>query len=195
VSLAPARLAWEVRAPSQRRESLPHRSALLPLIFSKETIGSPKFPSHPSACMPRSQTPVVSCTLALSRPGLLPSGHCTPSAFPRGRLRNILGTTTLQISGLHPAAYILVPSSFVLPLLGVHVDFTPDLLARLWSGGLCTSPVRTHWVTLTHFMGSLPMPRFRIYLGTSSAWLDAVSVIGAAESPPARSGDRWLTPR
>jgi len=140
-------------------------------MFYKETIGSPKFPSHPSECMPRSQTPVVSCTLALSRPGLLPSGHCTPSAFPRCRLRNILWTTTIHISGLHHAAYILVPSSFVLPLLGVHVDFTPDLLARLWSGGICTSPVRTHWVTLTNFMGSLPIPRFRVYLGTSSAWL------------------------
>jgi hypothetical protein len=83
VSLAPARLAWEVRASSQRQESFPHRSALLHLIFSKETMGAPTFPSYPSEGMPRSQTPVVSCTLALSRPGLLPSGHCTPSAFPR----------------------------------------------------------------------------------------------------------------
>jgi hypothetical protein len=86
-------------------------------------------------------------------------------------LRNILWTTTIHISGLHHAAYILVPSSFVLPLLGVHVDFTPDLLARLWSGGIYTSPVRTHWVTLTNFMGSLPIPRFRVYLGTSKALL------------------------
>ena len=88
--------------------------------------------------MPRSQTPVVACTLALSHPGLLPAGHCTPSAFPRYGLRTILWTTTLHISGLHHAAYILVPSSFVLPWLGVHVDCTPDLLARLWSGGMCT---------------------------------------------------------
>jgi hypothetical protein len=35
---------------------------------------------------------------------------------------------------------------------------------------MCTATVRTHWVTITHFMGSLPIPRFRIYLGTSSAW-------------------------
>jgi hypothetical protein len=61
-------------------------------------------------------------------------------------------------------------------LLGVHVDFTPDLLARLWSGGICTSPVRTHWVTITNFMGSLPIPRFRVYLGTSSAWFGAARV-------------------
>jgi hypothetical protein len=47
-----------------------------------ETDGAPTFPSSPSACMPRSQTPVVSCILALPHPGLLPSGHWTPSAFP-----------------------------------------------------------------------------------------------------------------
>jgi hypothetical protein len=30
--------------------------------------------------------------------------------------------------------------------------------------------VRTHWVTATNFMGWLPLPWFRVYLGTSSAW-------------------------
>jgi len=50
-------------------------------------------------------------------------------------LRVLLLSTTLPISGLHHAACILVPSSSVRPLLGVHVDITPDLLARLWSGG------------------------------------------------------------
>jgi hypothetical protein len=52
-------------------------------------------------------------------------------------LRTILLTTTLHISGLNDAAYMLVPSSFVRPLLGVHVACTTDLLARLWSGGIC----------------------------------------------------------
>jgi hypothetical protein len=47
----------------------------------KETGGSPKFPSSPYEDMPRSQTPVVSWTLALAHPGLLPSGACKPSAF------------------------------------------------------------------------------------------------------------------
>ena len=68
---------------------------------------------------------------------------CLPATAYRRRslataLRIILWTTTLHISGLHHAAYILVPSSFALPLLGLHVDFTTDLLARLWSGGSCT---------------------------------------------------------
>jgi hypothetical protein len=47
----------------------------------KETIGSPKFPGYPLECMPRSSTPVVSCTLALARPGLLPSVKMKTSAF------------------------------------------------------------------------------------------------------------------
>ena len=101
----------------------------------KETGGSPKFPSSPSGYMPRSQTPVVSCTLAIARPGLLPSGQWKPSAFPSVLPKDILLSTTLHISGLNHAACILAPSSFVLPLLGLHVDVTPDLLARLWSGG------------------------------------------------------------
>jgi len=50
-------------------------------------------------------------------------------------LRVILLSTTLPISGLNHAACILVPSSSVRPLLSVHVAITPDLLARLWSGG------------------------------------------------------------
>jgi hypothetical protein len=48
----------------------------------KETDGSPKFPRDPYRDMPRSQTPVVSWALAMSRPGLLPSGQWKPSAFP-----------------------------------------------------------------------------------------------------------------
>ena len=46
----------------------------------KETGGSPKFPSSPCEDMPRSQTPVVSCALAIAHPGLLPSSACKPSA-------------------------------------------------------------------------------------------------------------------
>jgi hypothetical protein len=97
----------------------------------QETEGSPTFPSYPSGCMPRSQTPVGSCALALAHPGLLPSGHWKPSAFPSVPLKDILVSTTLLIAGLNHAACILVPSHSVRPLLGVHVDVTTDLLARL----------------------------------------------------------------
>ena len=50
----------------------------------QETGGSPTFPRSPSADMPRSETPVVSCALAIAPPGLLPSGHWTPSACLSG---------------------------------------------------------------------------------------------------------------
>jgi hypothetical protein len=54
-------------------------------------------------------------------------------------VRDILLTTIISISGLNHAACILVPSSFALPLPGLHVDFATDLLARLSSGGTCTA--------------------------------------------------------
>ena len=59
---------------------------LIPALAPKETGGSPEFPVYPSELMPRSQTPVVSRSLALAQTGLLPSGDCIPSAlgsFPR----------------------------------------------------------------------------------------------------------------
>jgi hypothetical protein len=47
-------------------------------------------------------------------------------------------------------------------------------LLTCWLGfdqvGLEPFPVRTHWVTTTNFMGLLPIPRFRAYLGATSAW-------------------------
>ena len=81
-------------------------------------------------------------------------------------LRDILLSTTLHISGLHHAACILTPSSFVLPLLGWHVEVAPDVLARRLSGGT-ESLALTRWGTTTSFMGFRPVPRFRSYLGAS----------------------------
>ena len=73
-------------------------------------------------------------------------------------------------SGLNHAACILAPSSSVLPLLGVHVEVAPDLLARLLSGGTCTEECSPHWVTTTNFIGLLLLPRFRAYLGATRPW-------------------------
>jgi hypothetical protein len=51
--------------------------------------------------------------------------------FPRSTaLRDSLLSTTIHIAGLNHAACILAPSSVVLPLLGWHVEFAPDRLAR-----------------------------------------------------------------
>jgi len=69
---------------------------------------------------------------------------------------------------LHPASHT--------PLLESHAG---SLLAG-WLGfgqvGLSLSRTLngpTHWVTTTHFTGSLPIPRFRIYLGTTRVRLAA----------------------
>jgi hypothetical protein len=99
--------------------------------------------------------PIMNCDIAtcpnraIGTVGLAPTGlrPCRPLPdcglpVPRNRrlsplhvLRVILMSTIIKISGLHHAACILVPSSFVRPLLGVHVEFPPDRLARLWSDG------------------------------------------------------------
>jgi len=54
---------------------------LIPAVAPKETGGSPEFPDYPFVHMPRSQTPVVSRSLALARTGLLPSNAFIPSAL------------------------------------------------------------------------------------------------------------------
>ena len=69
----------------------------------KEPGGSPKFPSSPCEDMPRSQTPVVSCALAIPRPGLLPSSHWTRLAFPQRY--TFRGSITRPTCALHPAPY------------------------------------------------------------------------------------------
>ncbi len=90
-------------------------------VWNKETGGSPTFPSSPYGYMPRSQTPVVSCTLAIPRPGLRPSGACTPSAFPSMTTGGIASlSTTLPIAGLHHAACVLATPGFIRPLTGRH---------------------------------------------------------------------------
>jgi hypothetical protein len=100
-----------------------------------ETGGSPTFPSYPSEDMPRSQTPVVSCALAAVAPRIVAFRRLQTVGFDLGTAEAILLTTTLHISGLHHAACLLAHSSFVRPSLGWHVEFAPDLLARLSSGG------------------------------------------------------------
>ena len=83
----------------------------------------------------------------LSDPGgVLPTRHSARRTAAFRRLHTVgfplhttlsdsLLSTTLHLSGFHHAAGILAHSSFVLPLLGWHVEFAPDLLARRESGG------------------------------------------------------------
>jgi hypothetical protein len=112
----------------RERKLSSHARALghpVPLVFRvcvhKEIVGSPKFPSFPSDDMLRSlQTPVVSCALAVSRTGLLPSTRARVSAFSLASTEIILRTTTLLFSGLTPAAYRLATPGSVQPLTTLH---------------------------------------------------------------------------
>jgi hypothetical protein len=92
--------AWSKRPDSARAfgHPVPHSG-----IGVKETDGSPKFPSSPYENMPRSQTPVVPCALAITHPGLLPSGQWTPSALPPRYI--FRGSITRPAFSLHPAPY------------------------------------------------------------------------------------------
>jgi hypothetical protein len=86
-------------------------------------------------------TPVDTCPALRPRWGPIHSPMrswdcCLPAQedcrlSPLDLLRDILVPTIITISGLYHAACILDPSSLVRPLLGLHVEFTTDLLARL----------------------------------------------------------------
>ena len=109
-------VAWSKRPDNARAfgHPVPHSGHTV-----KEPGGSPKFPSFPCEDMPRSQTPVVSCALALPHPGLLPSSACTPSASHDS---THFGA---QSRGL-PSRYTRLRTA----PCGEARGFAPDLLAR-----------------------------------------------------------------
>jgi hypothetical protein len=76
-----------------------------PAISPKETGGSPEFPDYPFVHMPRSQTPVVSPSLALARAGLLPSDHFISSAFDS--VARTYWSTIIHFSEFNDAACVL----------------------------------------------------------------------------------------
>jgi hypothetical protein len=79
--------------------------------------------------MPRSQTPVVSWALASIAHRSVAFRRMHTVGFGLDAAEAILLTTTLPIAGLNDVACLLAPPSFVRPVLGWHVEFTPDLLA------------------------------------------------------------------
>src|SRR5712692_10578599 len=95
-------------------------------------------PARLRPCRPLHQTPVVSCALASVAHRIVAFRRLQAVGFYLDTAEAILLTTTIHISGLNHAAYLLAHSSFVLPLLGWHVECAPDRLARLSSGGTCT---------------------------------------------------------
>ena len=128
----------------------------LPAICPKETGGSPQFPDYPSERMPRSQTPVVSRPLALTRTGLLPSGHCIPSAFsPVARTYPL--STTIHFSAFNSAACALAfPLLRTPPLSDRPSVRLPTRWLAFGRVGFAGSRRLTHWVTFTIFKGCHP---------------------------------------
>jgi hypothetical protein len=103
---------------------------------------------------------------------------CGVTQLLRGHLYKVadamieaLLSTTIHISGLHHAACVLAPPGSVRPLTGRHAGS----LLTCWLGfrqvGLEQYITRTHWVTTTNFMGLRSIPRFRAYLGATTAML------------------------
>jgi hypothetical protein len=137
VSLARARLVGEADAAAPRRESSPRWSALRGLMWPQGDHWLSHVPESPLWRHAPLFDPggVLHTRRIASRTAACRSLHTV--GFGLDPAEAILLTTTLPISGLHHAACVLVPSSFVRPLLGVHVECTPDLLARRWSGGIC----------------------------------------------------------
>ena len=162
------RLASRYAASCPRQGSWSAGTPALPALSNKETVGSPEFPSCPFGHMPRSTTPVVSSRLAIASPGLLPSAphHVVgfPSYYSLQRLSS--RTTTTKISGLHHAACVLATSGFVPPITETHAVSLPTCWLSFGQVRLWLLPALTHWATMTSFMGFLPVPMPRIYLGT-----------------------------
>ena len=108
---------------------------LSPAVAPKETGGSPEFPGYPLESMPRSQTPVVSCPLALARTGLLPSPHCIGSAFgPVARTYPVVHDYTFfgaQYHGLDSR----LPSASDNAIEHSPFGSAAGLVASLWPGG------------------------------------------------------------
>ena len=125
--------AWSKRPDTARAfgHPVPQSGSLV-----KEPGGSPKFPSSPCEDMPRSQTPVVSCALAIAHPGLLPSSACKLSAFPSRPMKDILLSTTIHISGLNHAACLLATPGSVRPLTGRHAGSLLTCWLDFSQGGL-----------------------------------------------------------
>ena len=116
-------------------------------IFARRSFGSPQFPSYPFEHMPWSKTPVVTCILAKSLVGLLPSAKSNASTFLTLTARVILSDHNYTFFGAQYRAYALDPSGFRLPLPGLPAEFTTELLAKLYSGRTFTC-----WVTISNFI-------------------------------------------
>ena len=91
---------------------------------------------------PITQTPVVTCTLAITPTSLLPSVALQRVGFHSAKRNLSFRTTIIHFSGLNitPWRDYLAPSSSGLPLPVLPVDFANELLAKLCSYGTSADP-------------------------------------------------------
>ena len=132
----------------------------------RETEGSLEFPGYPCGHMPRSQTPVVSPTLAS-----MPQGTAAFRTVGRRRLsvprlpaspypwKPVLPTspwtTTIPFSGLSYAACVLDFCSSAHHVSMMHVQSSTSLPAQRWLEKIPPHPCRaTSWVTSSNFTES-----------------------------------------
>ena len=138
----------------------PHRD------LYKETNGSPEFPRQPCECMHWSLTPVVTSKLAITYPGLLPSGFLRPSAFTSNVMEAIIGPR-LSFSGLNtePTSLIHLASDSryraypQTSLLTCRLGFDQVGLVAI----AATHPLARN----NQFLSRMGFPRLWIYLGTT----------------------------
>jgi hypothetical protein len=121
---------------------------LVPVVAPKETGGSPEFPGYPCVHMPRSQTPVVSPPLALTRTGLLPSSRCILSALG-SVARTYRLSTIIHFSGFNDAACVLASPLLRTPPLGDRTS------VRLPTGWLAFGRVGLE--SASHPLGNIDM--------------------------------------
>jgi hypothetical protein len=117
-------------------------------IFARRSFGSPQFPSYPFEHMPWSKTPVVTCILAKSLAGLLPSAKSNASTFLTLIARVILADHNYTFFGAQYRAYALDSSGSRLPLPGLPAEFTTELLAKLYSGRTFTCWIWGLWFSI-----------------------------------------------
>jgi hypothetical protein len=134
---------------------------------------------RPRWCPAHSPLRAQDCGLPASGNRRLSSPY-TPERYPAVHDSTHFGARS---RGLHPR-YTRLRT----PPCGDARGFATDLLARLSSGGIGAVLARTHWVTTTNFMGFRPVPRFRAYLGATTAKFGGMWMKAPMRERRARSG-------
>ena len=142
---------------------------------------SPGIASRSQVALPSSRVPPVKACPAL-RPRWCPAhspSRTQDCCLPARANRRL--PTTIHISGLHHAAYLLATPGFVRPLAGRHAGSLLTCWLDFSQVGL-EPHVLTHWETTTNFMELPPIPRFRAYLGASTHMVERNQRFGFAPS-------------